>query len=182
LHAATSNVPSSLSTAPHHIPESTIGPVPSSLEDAEAKKKARREAQAKTREETLKRKRRADIAKEVAHDVDADGEQEYENARWERLKAQLDAEEARRDALSPEERRKEDVVRAVRSFKQSIKPHSLFHNFRSVCELDYYPTFVLQEAPRSHNEARCYAGVCEKRILPGEYRIARRVFGDLGRR
>ena len=109
------------------------------------------------------------MAKDLGRDVDTYGEGECENAWFKLHNAKFEAEEARRAALSPEERRKEDIAAAASWFRERIKPQMNFNHLS--CHLYHYPTFVLQLAPDSHNGATCRFSLCTDRIRPGEYRI-----------
>jgi hypothetical protein len=81
------------------------------------------------------------------------------------------AEQARRAALSPEARKKEDFKNSRRYLKDHITPRLLVNNGLPV-DLYYYPRFILQLAPDSRNGATCRLDHCTHRIKPGDYRIA----------
>jgi hypothetical protein len=136
-------------------------------EPASTKQQEKLEARKQRLEESRKRKRRENIARKVGHEVDSDGEQEY----W---RAALDrhvAEEARRQALSPEARRQEEIERSAEIFRNHIKPQLILDRFGSA-RLRHYPLFLLQTAPDSRNGATCRLHDCTDRIAPGQYRIA----------
>jgi hypothetical protein len=117
--------------------------------------------------ESEKRNRRANIAKQVGHEVDSDGEREY----WQAVEDHWDAEEARRQALSPEARRRENIEISARIFRDHIKPQ-LRLDSSGLPDLYHYPLFLLQTAPNSRNGATCKLSDCTDRIVPGQYRIA----------
>ncbi|GFG15670.1 hypothetical protein IFM5058_07569 [Aspergillus udagawae] len=81
------------------------------------------------------------------------------------------AEHARRQALSPEERKQEDIERDKRDLKRHLKPQ-FSSGFSGEARLSHYPIFQLQNAPDSRNGAACKGISCIHRILPGDYRIA----------
>jgi hypothetical protein len=99
--------------------------------------------------------------------VDSDGERQY----WQDCRDRDRAEEARRDALSPEARRQEDVQFSANILRAHIKPR-LALDYSGLPHLEHYPLFVLQTAPESRNGAGCKLSECTKRIAPGQYRIA----------
>jgi hypothetical protein len=99
--------------------------------------------------------------------VDSDGEREY----WQALLDRHAAEEARRQALSPEARRQEDIECSAEIFRRHIKPQ-LTLDSSGLPRLYHYPLFLLQTAPDSRNGATCRLGHCDDRIAPGQYRIA----------
>jgi len=88
---------SSLSTAPSSS-LSTAAPPSSATDSANAKHLEKLAAREQQRKEKRKRRIRENIAKKVGHEVDSDGERQY----WQEFSAHLRAEEARREALSPE--------------------------------------------------------------------------------
>ncbi|GIK05801.1 hypothetical protein Aspvir_009914 [Aspergillus viridinutans] len=99
----------------------------------------------------------------------------------EREEAEHAAEHARRQALSPEERRQEDIGSDKRNLMRHLKPQFL-SGFSGDAQLSHYPIFLLQKAPDSRNGATCRGISCTDRILPGDYRIAvspgRNVYGS----
>lgn len=117
--------------------------------------------------ENRKRRRRENIAKQVGHEVDSDGEREY----WRGVEDTLAAEEARRQELSPEARRQEDIDVSAASFRQHIKPKLTLVS-SGFPRLYHYPLFLLQMAPESRDGATCRLMPCTDRIAPGQYRIA----------
>jgi hypothetical protein len=178
LQPSSNNGQSSTSTPPQARRKRAWSSPPSTDEETRAAKRAKDEAADKPMQERLKRKHRAFVSEKVGHEVNTDEEREYDKAEKERadrwfaeFDAKWKAEEARREALSPEERRNEDVVGAAKRFRGSIFPRLRIDDSRSWCCLHYYPRFVLQEAPMSPNGARCCSGLCEDRVLPGQYRI-----------
>jgi len=82
------------------IPSSTSNAAPASsrTDSDEAKRLERRAAREQQLEDKRKRIRRENIAREVGHEVDSDGERQY----WQECFARDRAEDARREALSPE--------------------------------------------------------------------------------
>lgn len=166
-----SNQSSSLLSVAHPTAASAIGTAVA----ATTTKKTKTKAPGNSAWEKRKRENRERISKEVGHDVDTDEEQAYEDARWERWNAEFEAkyaaEEARRNALTPQEREKEDLALEVKSFEESITPHVHFFQSSTECFLDYYPLFILQYAPSSPNGATCRSASCTDRINPGEYRF-----------
>lgn len=125
------------------------------------------EARKERSEQNRKRIRRENIARQVGHEVDSDGEREY----WQASHDRLVAEEARRQALSPEAQRKEDNELSAKALRSHIKPQLTFHH-SGLARLYHYPLFVLQTAPDSRNGAACRLMHCTDRITPGQYRIA----------
>ncbi|EED22717.1 hypothetical protein TSTA_062050 [Talaromyces stipitatus ATCC 10500] len=91
---------------------------------------------------------------------------------YRRLEEKFDAELARRAALSPEARKKEDFKNSRRYLKDHITPRLLVDRHGLPVDLDYYPRFILQLAPDSRNGATCRLDHCTHRIKPGDYRIA----------
>lgn len=89
-----------------------------------------------------------------------------------RLEEKYAAEQARRAALSPEARKKEDLKKSRRYLKDHITPRLLVDMYGLPIDLDYYPRFILQLAPDSRNGATCRLDHCTHRIKPGDYRIA----------
>jgi hypothetical protein len=77
---------------------STAAPPSSATDSANAKHLEKLAAREQQRKEKRKRRIRENIAKKVGHEVDSDGERQY----WQEFRAHLSAEEARREALSPE--------------------------------------------------------------------------------
>jgi hypothetical protein len=73
------------------------------------------------------------MAKELGRDVDTYGEGECENAWFKLHNAKFEAEEARRAALSPEERRKEDIAAAASWFRKRIKPQMNSTTYPATC-------------------------------------------------
>ena len=159
------NLSSSLTTAPNS--SSTAAPSPSTRELTNANQLEKIEARKQRLAESRKRKRRENIAREVGHEVDSDGEREYLRAVHDRHVA----EETRRQALSPEARRQEDMERSAEIFRDHIKPQ-LTLNSIGLPRLYHYPLFLLQTAPDSRNGAICRLHHCTYRIAPGQYRIA----------
>jgi hypothetical protein len=136
---------------------------PSAPEDQQSRRRKR--------ELEMTQRGRAKIAEELGHEVDSDGEREYYNARWAEMNAAFLAEDARRNALSPEERRQEDIKQQADEFKKHIKP-ILSLDFAGHLVVDGYLLFLLQLAPHSHNGATCRLRLCTDCILPGQYRVA----------
>ena len=96
IREAEETASSSSTAAPSSL--STAAPSSSATDSANAKcleKLATREQQ---REEKRKRRIRENIARQVGHEVDSDGERQY----WQGFRARISEEEARREALSPE--------------------------------------------------------------------------------
>jgi len=147
-------------------PLPTVVPPPTH-ESASTNQQEKLEAQRQPLDDTRKRKRRQNIAKKLGHEVDSDGEREY----LRELSDRLGAEEARRQALTPEARRQENIEAAAKTFRDHIKPQLIFDSSGSAC-LYHYPLFKLQLAPDSHNGATCRLPDCTDRIAPGQYRIA----------
>lgn len=85
---------------------------------------------------------------------------------------QLEVEEARRAALSPEARKEEHIKAARKMLERHIEPRFLTNMFGLPIALDHYPLFILQSAPASNRGATCRFDYCTDRILPGQYRIA----------
>jgi hypothetical protein len=156
---------SSSTTAP--TSSSTVAPSPSTREPTNANQLEKLEARKQRLEESRKRKRRENIARRVGHEVDSDGEREY----WRAVHDRHAAEEARRQALSPEARRQEDNERSAEIFRDHIKPQ-LTLDSSGLPYLYHYPLFLLQLAPDSNNGANCRLHHCTDRIAPGTYRIA----------
>lgn len=155
--ALTTASPSS-STATRHPP--TCEPAST---DQQGKPQARQQRLA----EKQKRTRRKRIAWEVGDEVDSDGEEEY----WLAFDNRLEAEEARREALSPEERRQEDIELSAKAFRKHIKPQ-LILDYTGFARLSHFPLFLLQTAPDSRSRAKCRLPHCSDGIAPGQYRIA----------
>ena len=156
---------SSSTTAP--TSSSTVAPSPSTREPTNANQLERLEARKQRLEESRKRKRRENIAREVGHEVDSDGEREY----WRAVHDRHAAEEARRQALSPEVRRQEDIESSAEVLRGHVKPQ-LTLDSSGLAHLYHYPLFLLQTAPDSRNGATCRLHHCTDRITPGQYRIA----------
>lgn len=115
LHgASTTNdcLPSESAPFNSSSPDGTPSPV---IEVVKTAKQLKREAQTELRKEKRKRRIRETISKEIGHEIDTDGEREY----WAVLSAKLHAEEARRQALSPEARRRTLTMRQSISGMQS---------------------------------------------------------------
>jgi hypothetical protein len=161
----THKLSSSSTTAP--TSSSTVAPSPSTREPTNANQLEKLEARKQRLAESRKRKRRENIARKVGHEVDSDGEREYRRAFHDRIVA----EETRRQALSPEARRREDIDRSAEIFRDHIKPQ-LTLDFFGLPRLYRYPLFLLQTAPDSRNGANCRLHHCTDRIAPGQYRIA----------
>ena len=161
----THKLSSSSTTAP--TSSSTVAPFPSTREPTNANQLEKLEARKQRLAESRKRKRRENIAREVGHEVDSDGEREFCRAIHDRHVA----EEARRQALSPEARRQEDIERSAKIFRDHIKPQ-LTLDSSDLPRLYRYPLFLLQMAPDSRNGANCRLDHCTDRIAPGQYRIA----------
>jgi hypothetical protein len=77
---------------------SSTAPTSSATDSADAKRLEQLAERKQRQEEKWKRNRRESIARVIGHDVDSDGEREY----WRSCSARDRAEEARREALSPE--------------------------------------------------------------------------------
>lgn len=161
----THKLSSSSTTAP--TSSSTVAPSPSTREPPNANQLEKLEARKQRLAESRKRKRRENIARKVGHEVDSDGEREY----WQAVHDRLAAEEARRQALSPEARRQEDIERSAETLRDHIKPQ-LALDSSGLARLYHYPLFLLQTAPDSRNGANCRLHHCTDRIAPGQYRIA----------
>jgi hypothetical protein len=161
----THKLSSSSTTAP--TSSSTVVPSPSTREPPNANQLEKLEARKQRLAESRKRKRRENIARKVGHEVDSDGEREY----WQAVHDRLAAEEARRQALSPEARRQEDIERSAETLRDHIKPQ-LTLDSSGLARLYHYPLFLLQTAPDSRNGANCRLHHCNDRIAPGQYRIA----------
>jgi hypothetical protein len=146
---------------------STVASSPSTREPTNSSQLEKLEARRQRLAESRKRKRRENIAREVGHEVDSDGEREYFRALYDRDVA----EETRRKAISPEERRQEDIKCSARIFRNHIKPQLALDSSGSP-RLYHYPLFLLQTAPDSTNGATCRLSHCTDRIAPGQYRIA----------
>ncbi|EAW13445.1 uncharacterized protein ACLA_054920 [Aspergillus clavatus NRRL 1] len=111
-----------------------------------------------------KQNRRKNIARELNRDVasiDSDEERKWVNKIFE----DIDAEEKRRQGLSPAERRREDIQSSARALKELVNAHFGPYTRRP------YAAFLLQEAPESRRGAKCQLHHCEKSIWPGDYRI-----------
>jgi hypothetical protein len=156
---------SSSTTAP--TSSSTIAPSPSMREPTNVNQLEKLEARKKRLAESQKRKRRDNLAKKVGHEVDSDGEREHFRA----VLGRHFAEGARRQALSPEARRQEDIERSAKIFRDHVKPR-LTLDSSDLPHLPHYPLFLLQLAPDSRNGATCRLDHCTDRIAPGQYRIA----------
>ncbi|KAL9615755.1 MAG: hypothetical protein Q9160_009282 [Pyrenula sp. 1 TL-2023] len=118
-------------------------------------------------EQKRKRIRRENIARIVGHEVDSDGEREYFRACRDRDVAEV----ARRKALSPEARTKEDIERSEEALRRHIKPQLTFH-YSGLAKLCHYPLFLLQTVLDARNATACRLFHCTDRIIPGQYRIA----------
>jgi hypothetical protein len=160
----THKLSSSPTTAP--TPSSTVAPSPSTHEPPNANQLEKLEARKQRLAESRKRKRREKIAREVGHEVDSDGEREY----WRAVHNRFAAEEARRDALSPEARRREDIECSAKTLRDHIKPQLTLDS--GSIRLYHYPLFLLQRTLDSRNGANCRFHHCTDRIDPGQYRIA----------
>ncbi|KAL2429291.1 hypothetical protein ABEF95_002763 [Exophiala dermatitidis] len=158
---------SSLTTTTTPTISSTIAPHSSRREPATTDQQAKHEQRRQRLKESHNRRRRERIAKKVCHEIDSDGEREYWRAVYDRSMA----ESARREALSPEARRQEDIESAAKAFRSHIEPILAFDD-AGVAHLQHYPLFLLQRAPDSHNGAACRLPHCSDRITPGQYRIA----------
>ncbi|KAJ4553785.1 hypothetical protein HRR93_001852 [Exophiala dermatitidis] len=158
---------SSLTTTTTPTLSSTIAPHSSRREPATTDQQAKHEQRRQRLKESHNRRRRERIAKKVGHEIDSDGEREYWRAVYDRSMA----ESARREALSPEARRQEDIESAAKAFRSHIEPILAFDD-AGVAHLQHYPLFLLQRAPESHNGAACRLPHCFDRIAPGQYRIA----------
>ncbi|KAE8382662.1 hypothetical protein BDV26DRAFT_288226 [Aspergillus bertholletiae] len=135
---------------------------------ASRQKRSRKTAASKA--EARRKRRRQNIAREMGREDDSIGTDE-EREYWNGVRQHLIAEEARRQALSPEERRRENTRKEAQALRDHLKPR--FEPYwRSMETLSHYPIFVLQDAPPSNNGATCQLGSCPDRILPGDYRIA----------
>ncbi|KIW20496.1 hypothetical protein PV08_01071 [Exophiala spinifera] len=163
----TSSTAASASSMATSTLSSTVSPHPTTREPATINQQAKLGAREQRLAENRKRRRRDNIAAEVGHEVDSDGEREY----WEAISRRHAAEEARRQALSPEARRQEDIESSAEVLRNHIKPKLILDHFSCV-RLRHYPLFLLQTAPDSRNGARCRQRHCTDRIDPGKYRIA----------
>ncbi|KAI9038997.1 uncharacterized protein KD926_010099 [Aspergillus affinis] len=135
-----------------------------------SRRKRARQPRTSQREEAKKR-RRQELARRLGREEDtinSDDERQY----WDAVEQRYAAEEARRNALSPEERRQEDIQKEAKQFKKHIKPQFERGWTDSVEILLYYPIFVFQTAPPSNRGAKCRIGSCTVTINPGDYRIA----------
>jgi hypothetical protein len=133
------------------------------------RKRARQSSTSQCEEE--KKRWRQNLARRLGREgdtINSDEEREY----WDALEQRYAAEEARRNALSPEERRQEDIQQEAKALKEHIKPQFERGWASSVKILSYYPIFVLQTAPPSNRGAKCRIDSCTVTIRPGEYRIA----------
>ncbi|KAJ6178938.1 hypothetical protein N7519_009399 [Penicillium mononematosum] len=77
----------------------------------------------------------------------------------------IEAEEKRRQGLSPAERRQEDIQVSAKALERLVKEDVGPYSSRP------YAVFLLQVAPQSRSGAKCQLPHCETRILPGDYRI-----------
>ncbi|KAL4928879.1 uncharacterized protein BDV17DRAFT_86385 [Aspergillus undulatus] len=133
--------------------------------EREAQKRIQRERRAKRAVEKRQQILRQNVARVSGRDpnsITTADIREYFN-RWKEDDA---AEQERRQALSAAERREEDIQAAVRYFKSYVNTELGPYSKRP------YPVFLLQVAPNSANGAECQLIHCEKKILPGDYRIA----------
>ncbi|EXJ54956.1 uncharacterized protein A1O5_12867 [Cladophialophora psammophila CBS 110553] len=146
---------------------STVAPHPPTSERASIHQQEKIKTRKERLAESRKRRRRENVARKVGHDVDSDEEREY----WRAVFNRHAAEEARRQALSPEARRQEDIQRSAEVLRNHIKPQLTLDSSGSG-RLRYYPLFLFQEAPDSRNGATCRLDHCTDRITPGQYRIA----------
>jgi hypothetical protein len=99
--------------------------------------------------EINKRKRAETSIERIARPMDSD-----ERERWRAIEARFDAKWARREALSPEERDREDTMCQAGLLRSHIEPQ-LHVRSNGVAYLDYYPIFQFQKAPHSHKGALC---------------------------
>ncbi|KAL5360780.1 hypothetical protein BJX96DRAFT_150843 [Aspergillus floccosus] len=135
-----------------------------------SRRKRARQSRSSQREEAKERWRQelARILGRKEGTIDSDDERQY----WVAREQQHAAERARRNALSPEERRQEDIQQETKAFKKHIKPQFEPAGLNYVQILSHYPTFVLQTTPPSSRGAKCRIDSCTVTIDPGEYRIA----------
>ena len=132
-----------------------------------SKQQERLEARKQRSAEIRKRKTRENIARKVGHEVDSEGEEEY----WRACRDRDIAEQDRRQRLSPDAQKREDIKSASASFRNHIKPQVAVVD-SGLVRLYHYPLFLLQAAPDSASGAMCRLPVCTDRIAPGQYRIA----------
>jgi hypothetical protein len=96
IREATDTPSSSSKAAPSSMP--TAAPTSSTPDSADARRLEKLAAREQRRKERWKRNTRQAIARVLGHEVDSDGERKY----WQECSARDRAEEARREALSPE--------------------------------------------------------------------------------
>lgn len=117
---------------------------PSDMDTSErdARKKIQKEKRMDLQLKKHKQNRRKNIARELNRDVasiDSDEERKWVNKIFE----DIDAEEKRRQGLSPAERRREDIQSSARALEELVKAYFGPYARRP------YAAFLLQEAPES---------------------------------
>ncbi|KAL4863433.1 hypothetical protein BDV12DRAFT_202107 [Aspergillus spectabilis] len=106
------------------------------------------------------------IAQDLGRDVDSitpDDRLAYRA----KMKKKDDAEYARQQALSPEEKRQE----SIQSFAEDLKRRFERQAASGELQLSLSPMFQLQETPR-RSQGTCKLNGCAYLVLPGDYRIA----------
>ncbi|KAJ6018478.1 hypothetical protein N7522_001942 [Penicillium canescens] len=137
--------------------------------EREARKKIQKDKRAELQRKKRQQRRREHIARELRCDVtsiDSEEERKYMRRRLERVTAEGNAERERRQGLSLEERRQEDIQASAQHLKRHMETY-----LGQYARLPY-PVFLLQETPQSRDGAKCQLHLCKKRIMPDDYRIA----------
>jgi hypothetical protein len=136
----------------------------------DTRSKQRREDRERRQRERRKRTRIANVARQLGRDADSITDEDVKQ-HFRMWKERDDAKAARRQALSPEERRQEDIESDKRSLKRHLTPQ-FASGLSGEARLSHYPIFKLQNAPDSRDGATCQLTSCSDRILPDDYRIA----------
>ncbi|CAP79204.1 hypothetical protein EN45_044230 [Penicillium chrysogenum] len=139
------------------------------ISEREAQKKIQKDKRAELQRKKRQQRWREHIARELRCDVtsiDSDEERKYMRRRLERVTTEENAERERRQGLSLEEKRQEDIQASAQHLKRDMETY-----LGQYARLPY-PAFLLQETPQSRNGAKCQLHLCEKRIMPDDYRIA----------
>ncbi|KAL2822266.1 hypothetical protein BDW59DRAFT_163856 [Aspergillus cavernicola] len=144
----------------------TSYPAAPTQERASATEVSKREAREQRHYEARKRRMKEVVAQSLGRDVDSitpDNKRAYKA----KMKEKHDAEYARQQALSPEEKRQE----SIQLFAQILRRHLEAQHAPGELQLPLCPMFQLQETPR-RSKAACKLCGCAYLILPGSYRIA----------
>lgn len=132
--------------------------------EREDRKKIQKEKRMDLASKKRRENHRKNIARELNRDaasIDSDDERKWVS----KMIEDVNAEEKRRQGLSPAERRQEDIQVSAKALESLVKEDVGPYPSRP------YAVFLLQMAPESRSGAKCELPHCVRRILPGDYRI-----------